>query len=99
MRKGCEVWEIGEDGERWENDLTGEIWEHSQDLWSSFKWRLVSTVVCFSLLCRHRVGGVGVSRKERATGGRYVQECDFRDGYGVCGCECTRGGDGERGTW
>lgn len=34
----------------WENNLTGEIWEHSQDLWSLFKWRLVSTGVCFSLL-------------------------------------------------
>lgn len=92
------------DGESGENELPGEIWEHYQDVWSWFKWRLVGTVVCFSLLYKHRVGGlgligVGVSRKEGARGGRYVQESDFRDGYGVCGCECTRGGDGEGGTW
>lgn len=41
----------------WENNLTGKIWEHSQDLWSLFKWRLVSTGVCFSLLgFRWRLG-------------------------------------------
>lgn len=50
MRKEREVWDIREDGERWENNMTREIWEQCQDLWWLFRdwsaqWRAFFTWV------------------------------------------------------
>lgn len=47
---GCKIWEICQDRERWENNLTREIWGQCQDLWSPLEPRLLSTLVCFPVL-------------------------------------------------